>query len=467
MLEKTFRIFIMLFLVTAPVAAAKAANFSPIPSFSLPLIGGKKAARMVSDINPGKAHADIKDLTVIDNTLFFTAIDRLHGAEPWTSKGTIRDTKLIQDTHPGSGKSNGYGNVDWAMNFISFNKIIFFSATDGNYRSGLWKLDPTTLTTEKIHMVSPDQTIRAGKFIFFDGFDGKDSELWVSDGSKKGTKIVKNISTSYSSYPGNKGGFAALNDFIFFDVTQSDNEPCHLWKTDVKTLQTTAVKPGTSIDVLSKLTICNNTLYFLGKLDEAVVFWKSNGTPEGTSPLSTATFKQYSSQQQGVEYKGKLYYSLDDGKTGLELWSVDCTTNTVTLVKDINKGKKGSNPEGFTLFKNSIYFKAHTETHGAELWRSDGSLEGTKLFKDIYPGKGDGNPEMMTPFKKSLYFAADNGKTGQELWKSDGTRKGTYLLQDIFPGKEGSYPADFTAVQDILFFTAEDSDHGSELWRLR
>ncbi len=463
--DQITRFFLILLLAAMPVTA-QAANFSPISSFSLPLIGGKKAARMVADINQGKAHAEIKDLTVIDNTLYFTAIDRIHGAEPWQSKGTPRDTKLIKDIHPGSGKSNGYGNIDWNLNFSDFTKCIFFSATDGNYRSGLWKFDPAKLTTEKIHTVSPGQIISGGKFIFFDGFDGKDSELWLSDGSKKGTKRVKNISTSYSSYPGNKGGLTALNGFIFFDVTQSDNEPCHLWKTDVKTLETTAVKPGTAIDVLSKLTTCNNTLYFLGKKDDTVVFWKSDGTAAGTSPLSSMQFKQYSPQQQGVEYKGKLYYSLDDGKTGLELWSVDCTTNAITLVKDINKGKKGSNPEGFTLFKNSIYFKAHTETHGAELWRSNGSQQGTVLFKDIYPGKGDGNPEMMTPFKKSLYFAADNGKTGQELWKSDGSRKGTYLLQNIFPGKEGSYPADFTASRDTLFFTAEDRDHGSELWRL-
>ncbi len=463
--DKTTRFFFILLLVTMPVVV-QAASFSPIPSFSLPLIGGKKAARMVSDINQGKAHAEIKDLTIVDNTLYFTAIDRLHGAEPWTSKGTANDTKLIKDIHPGSGKSNGYGNVDWTMSFTDVTNFIFFSATDGNYRSGLWKLDPATLATKKIHTVSPSQVISAGKFIFFDGFDGKDSELWLSDGTKKGTKRVKNISTSYSSYPGNKGGFALLDNFIFFDVTQSDNEPCHLWKTDVKTLETTAVKPGTAIDVLSKITTCNNTLYFLGKHNDAVVFWKSDGTPEGTSPLSSMQFKQYAAQQQGIEYKGKLYYSLDDGKTGLELWSVDCNTNAITLVKDINKGKQGSNPEDFTLFKNTLYFKARTKAHGTELWHSDGSPQGTRLFMDIYPGKGDGNPEMMTPFKKSLYFAANNGKTGQELWKSDGTRKNTHLLQDIFPGKEGSYPADFITSGDILFFTAEDPDHGSELWRL-
>ncbi|HEY7160256.1 MAG TPA: hypothetical protein VH815_03315, partial [Acidobacteriota bacterium] len=54
---------------------------------------------------------------------------------------------------------------------------------------------------------------------------------------------------------------------------------------------------------------------------------------------------------------------------------------------------------------------------GNELWISDGTTIGTHLVKDINLGKYGSNPEHFFLFKDHVYFSADNGKIGKELWR--------------------------------------------------
>jgi ELWxxDGT repeat protein len=55
---------------------------------------------LVKDINPGAFNSYPQSLTVVGNTLFFTAYDGVNGFELWKSDGTAAGTVLVKDIRP-------------------------------------------------------------------------------------------------------------------------------------------------------------------------------------------------------------------------------------------------------------------------------------------------------------------------------------------------------------------------------
>jgi ELWxxDGT repeat protein len=144
------------------------------------------------------------------------------------------------------------------------------------------------------------------------------------------------------------------------------------------------------------------------------------------------------------------------------------------LVKDINPGSNGSDPEAFVTLDGVAYFRADDGAHGFELWRSDGSEAGTEMVIDLNPGTPNGFPDSIAALNGALYFNGfDNPDfLGSKLWRSDGTAEGTTLLADTYPGLSGGgtfgppLPGNFTALDGTaILFTALDPDGGLEPWK--
>ncbi len=282
-------------------------------------------------------------------------------------------------------------------------------------------IDPGAESQDINHGV--DEFAKAGKHVFLAADDGRHGyELWKSDGTKQGTKLVRDI------------------------------------------------LPGPSTSEPYFLTGYGKTLIFAA--DDGThgyELWRSDGTRSGTrmvrniNPGATG-----SDPDEFVSFKGRLYFAANDGTHGVELWRTDGTRHGTKLVKNIAPGAADSFPFDYAKLDNRLYFDADDGTHGAELWRSDGTKAGTKLFRNIAPGSISSSPGNLLKAGQEIFFGADDGPHGVEPWKTDGTRSGTTMVSDINPtpgaGSLALFLNPFGKLGHTVFLRADDGVSGSDLW---
>jgi ELWxxDGT repeat protein len=235
---------------------------------------------------------------------------------------------------------------------------------------------------------------------------------------------------------------------------------------------------GFSGNSASDFTNVNGTLFFW--VNDGVngkELWKSDGTTIGTTLVSDITPGAAGSsftQKQFTVLNNELFFSISNNSTyGIELWKSDGTALGTGILKDINPGASSSNPgNGYSTgmnylinSNNNLFFRATDGSSGDELWKTDGTSNGTILVKDIYPGTIGSSPDFLCDVNGTVFFSAYSSATGTELWKSDGTAVGTVLVKDINSGSTSSIPQFLTNVNGTLFFFANDGVSGRELWR--
>jgi len=287
----------------------------------------------------------------------------------------------------------------------------------------LWAVDPETGASERLletpgfRGAFPSSLTLFGGAVYFAADDGVIGlELWRTDGTKAGTRLVKDLNPG--SEPSTPGGFQVFGDTLYF-VARAGPEGFRLWKT-AGDAGSTVMAPGA---------------------------------------------ERLANPRQLTVAGGRLFFSASDNDTGHELYVIDAPGTAPRLVKDIRPGREDSTPGELTAVGQAVFFYASNGQHGIELWRSDGSAAGTAMVKDIRPGPISSRPAYLTASGNTLFFAADDGEHGVELWASDGTQAGTRLVKDIRPGRGGSGTSFVTEVSGIAYFSAVDGVHGLELWR--
>lgn len=369
----------------------------------------------------------------------------------------------------------------------------------------LWRTDGTPAGTFKyatnVAVSSTFDYVVLGNKIYFSGVDANGTELWVTDGTAGGTKMVKDINTGGDSDP---RYLTVYNNNVFF-FADNGTDGAELWKSDGSLGGTSMVKninaTGGSIPAFvlpppinftQELGVSyftkNNLLYFTA-MDGAngAELWQTNGTSGGTvivKDINSGTASSF--PQTFYEYGSVFLFSAYTADNGRELWKTDGTADGTVLVKDIDPSNKSlpayaPNIFGFTTFKNKVYFNASEPTHASEGWVTDGTTDGTVLLKDFNANKGNGFPFFVEAIfaNNQMIFPATSANEGTELWASDGTSENTNLFKDINPGKPSSNPAialngfgstDVNSFHSnlyhgFLFLSAKTPDGGTVLWK--
>ncbi|QRK08832.1 hypothetical protein JQX13_01260 [Archangium violaceum] len=420
-----------------------------------------------------------------------------------------------------------------------------------------------------------------GRLFFAANFEDGRRELWTSDGTPEGTAPIKQFPPlSGPIFSSSLTQLTPLGTRLFF-VVNDETHGSELWVSDGTPGGTRLVKdiaPGQEDSGAYNLKAVGSTLLFFRYVSATTTtparneLWRSDGTDTGTvmvkdlGPDASLIFSQ-------AIVGNTLFFALSDAAHGSELWKSDGTEAGTGLVKDIVPGPDSSNPFSLRAVGQHVFFTAAEASHGTELWRTDGTEAGTTLVADLLPGPDSSFPQLLAPagcdlylttrdtanrsmrlyrlrndatgvnvkfvaplpnssidpdtslsvttstvangklflalslqgmgpapldtqlwvsdgtsagtkllhhplslsdeFGSTLYtlddrvlFSGSDDANGLEPWVSDGTENGTRRVRDIAPGATSSFPRDFTRVGSKVFFVANDAVHGNELWLL-
>jgi ELWxxDGT repeat protein len=424
--------------------------------------GTEAGTILLKNINLKSAGSDgFSFRNTINNQLIFYANTEASGFEVWRSDGTTNGTVLLKDIYPGIESSR-------PSPFFKFGNNLYFSATDSVSGNELWRTDGTTQNTvlvKNINNVFRDSdpiefTALGNKFIFYatDTISGR--ELWISDGTDAGTTLLKDITVGRNN-TNFRSNLVELNGSLYFLASTTASANNKLWKTNGTTTGTIAATVQDTFDIGSNILIAKvgNRIVFraYAKGESQFELWGSDG--QTTYRLNTVepTFLI-----SGVPLfvplgaNNLIFLGRKDNKIGL--WKTDGTVQGTALIKDFT-----DNPiYGFTSFKNQVFFFSYTE-----LWQTNGTEGGTSIVKKFPPFyKNEVFLTGLVSLNNKLYFRGADAETGSELWVSDGTEAGTKLFADIRKGKGSSMPNLFFVVNETLYFGANDGETGFELWRV-
>lgn len=264
-------------------------------------------------------------------------------------------------------------------------------------------------------------------------------DLWTSDGTVAGTKLVKNL------YPGGSQGSGTTNYMIefkgqayFFASINFGFYYGNLWKTD-GTSSGTVMLTGTQV-IAQKPVIVNDKMYFIAiDADHGDELWVTDGTPAGThmvkdiyaGPTGSNVFNL-------VNLNGVLYFTAYDGT--FSIWKTDGTeTGTVRVTNNISGQLAAGN--------NKLYFIFIGDN---TIWQSDGTGAGTETMGN-YGIEDVTGLDGLTYYNGKLYFTGYNPATGREL----------YVSQNLLPVSLLSFTAHLKNTDGLLQWSTVNEQNNS------
>jgi ELWxxDGT repeat protein len=407
--------------------------------------------------------------------IVFGGFQTATGRELWRSDGTSAGTYLVKDIAPSTATGyNNNGLLHWGC---LGTKYLFH----GPYGAGkIWTTDGTSAGTvgAGASVPNPSDITDAGTQTFFvASTTATGNELWRTDGTDAGTYMVKDIN------PGAGAGVPSdsisskilVNGVLYFPATESVYGS-ELWRSDGTAAGTYMVKDivsGATGSLPRMLASMNGRLLFSVSTSTAgMELWTSDGTSAGTmmvrdiNPGTSSGVASLTPSTVAV-LNNNLYFTANDGSTGIELWVSDGTSAGTNLVSDITTGSASTTFGSFSTTGTRVWFTATTTAAGQELWSSDGTAAGTTMVADINPGATGSNVRFLGSLGNNLMFTATDGVNGQELWTSDGTSAGTSMITDINPGSANGVPTAYpgATLGSVFYFPANNGTNGLELWR--
>lgn len=474
-------------------------------------------------------------LQKVGSRLVFVGGDPAHGQELWSSDGTARGTRRIADLVPGPGSPQFF---DFA---VHRRQLYFLARLTPEEPTQLWVTDGTAGGTRMLTRFDAHsgftllpKTSPLSRFVFaaFDELHGQ--EIWATDGTVQGTGRVRDIC------PGACSGFdASSSSFVFhqgrlYFAASRRSRGTELWTTDGTGSGTRMVRdicPGSCSSSPAQMVSVGSRLLF--RATDGVQYgliWSTDGTASGTISLGPAPFYD-ADLSEGVTAGQRLIFAATDSGHGRELWCMDGTPAGTYLLADLeDQDLGGSFPGNLMAMGSTVLFFAKDEIHGDEIWRSDGTAEGTSRVTELLPGaepswrtgflkdwtalagrvffslsygfdavpggvkfppapwpyalwtsdgtaagtyrltpKGvqrfdHGTPLVACPPTSQVFFSATDVEHGTEPWVTDGTVEGTHLLADLQPGSGSSYPSKFTLFRRSIWFVTY-TGAGNQLWR--
>ncbi len=416
------------------------------------------------DINQEPASSDPDYIAELNNVLYFSADDGIHGEELYQYDLATGVAELVANIRPDEDDSGPH-------DLIAFDNKVMFGARAGSSEY-FYIYDPVLDTLWHISGSANDQVGTPYNFIAFNGqlffsadFGSVDTELGRYDPITGQAELVADINSEGSSYP---GSFVEAEGYLWFSADDGQNTS-RLWRYDPATDEVEKMEYNTPSGLYPNnnfLQYLDGKLYFNGYIqgigEELWSYDIASNTliqlPELYPGAGSGTARSH------LVFEGKLYFSSRDVTYGREVRVLDPATGMVDLVADINPDGDADPGEIFAL-NGKLYFAANnSDDPQRELYSYSPATEQLTMEATLDNADGNNYLSVLKVADGSLFLAGVGLEAGRELYRFTPGDSELTLAADINMTTIGSDPYGFTAYNGKLYFGADEVNSGREIW---
>jgi len=305
--------------------------------------GTDSGTQLVRETNPNSSTTNSSEMMAITNNRLIFSASGEDGFEPWVSDGTTNGTQLLRDIAPQGGSSaDGYTAIGDKVFFFANNEATGFEAwvTDGtasgtNLVQDIYPGDESGVianifNNQSLDIVDFIDLAGSAVFIANDGVHG--FELWISDGTNAGTRMIRDINV------GSGNGLqidalsdaAVLNGKVYFPANDSLGDGVRLWVSDGTSTGTQPFLPATSNASINPQYMLGSQDLLFVNADRELVIIDEDGNSNEIDLRPTTTFG--SEPAFFYDFNGQILFFAETGGTffsppeplGRELWSLTC-----------------------------------------------------------------------------------------------------------------------------------------------
>lgn len=354
----------------------------------------------------------------------------------WRTDGTPAGTFLIGPRDPGPPQT--------PLRFLgSHGDLVFFTWTlESSDDRALWRSDGsdagTFPLTEGMSFgidlgpgTAPEGlSVPERGLVFFSAgapSGSSDLELWATDGTAAGTRLVKDVNPEGASNP---SSMVSLGGRLYFLAdTPSGRE---LWRSDGTPAGTERVAPFHELGAsIRSLVVAGGALFIVADGEDGVEVWRSDGTEGETSRVLDLPAQRL----DGVTAAGRRLFAVtrDASSQNRQIWTIHAAGAAVRVLR-----AAASEAIRLSAIGDNVAF-SFVDDRGREPWWSDGTPQGTRRAADICPGPCDSGGFVIGSYGERAVLSATDGTSGREPWLTDGTAAGTFRLGDFCPGECDTY----------------------------
>ncbi len=356
---------------------------------------------------------------VYENRLYFQGPNAAlgKGSRVWVTDGTEAGTQPISE--------DGKDVCDEYKPVLIGDRLVL--SLHGEYDGhGLVALNLHTGATETIAVPFDgwedytDGAMLNGNLLKLD-LNGK--ALWSIDGTRAGLKKLVLPGLPPFENDDSLNQFVSLPNGVLMLPYGEMKAPLELWQTDGKSVAKVAAWwPDNRATKLWFGRVGDLGMMLAYDRTRRCGLWSSDGTVAGSKtlldsdPYKDASFSFSAAPHPNpVVAGGRLYFLMDDGQHGLELWGSDGTKHGTHLVTDIALGNEDA--EIFKLHPladGRALFQRKNATLDTDVWITDGSEVGSRRLASLKRW-----PDVEAVLNGMLLMMSANDQLGTELHALD------------------------------------------------